>query len=465
MSSNPFLQRLLILLCSCVFIHPLLSAQNVGIGIATPVYKLDVRNGSINTDSAYRIGGVTVLSVKGPSNVFAGKNAGGPNITGSSNTAIGEGSLASITGASGNTASGKSSLTSNTTGDDNTAAGYLALNTNSIGSSNTAMGSLALLINTSGSYNTATGSDALHYNNTGMYNTATGVNALRSNTDGLYNAATGVDALRSNTGGDYNTATGVEALKNNDLGNFNAAHGYLALFSNLGGVENAAVGNRALFSNIYGGGNTAVGSEALTSSLGSFNIGIGYGSDVNPGGIVNVIALGSNLTVFTSNTARFGNTATTSYGGWAGWTNVSDGRFKKDILENVPGLDFINKLRPVTYTLDASLLDKFYHRNDKNKSSLGKEMKAVFETALQEKSKIIYTGFIAQEVEAAAKQLGFDFSGVDAAKNENDTYGLRYAEFVVPLVKAVQEQQTMIEALQKQNELLLQRITELEKKK
>jgi trimeric autotransporter adhesin len=57
------------------------------------------------------------------------------------------------------------------------------------------------------------------------------------------------------------------------------------------------------------------------------------------------------------------------------------------------------------------------------------------------KGKMLQTGFIAQEVEVAAKSVGFDFSGVDAPKNENDFYGLRYAEFVVPLVKAVQEQQ------------------------
>jgi len=46
---------------------------------------------------------------------------------------------------------------------------------------------------------------------------------------------------------------------------------------------------------------------------------------------------------------------------------------------------------------------------------------------------------------------------VDAAKNEKDLYGLRYAEFVVPLVKAVQELSKMneekdvkIDGLQKQ---------------
>ena len=40
---------------------------------------------------------------------------------------------------------------------------------------------------------------------------------------------------------------------------------------------------------------------------------------------------------------------------------------------------------------------------------------------------------------AAANELNFDFSGIDKPKNENDHYALRYAEFVVPLVKAVQE--------------------------
>jgi hypothetical protein len=40
---------------------------------------------------------------------------------------------------------------------------------------------------------------------------------------------------------------------------------------------------------------------------------------------------------------------------------------------------------------------------------------------------------------------------------------LRYAEFVVPLVKAMQEQQEMIETLKKQNENLEKRLQALEK--
>jgi len=47
---------------------------------------------------------------------------------------------------------------------------------------------------------------------------------------------------------------------------------------------------------------------------------------------------------------------------------------------------------------------------------------------------------------------------VDAPKNDSDLYALPYAEFVAPLVKAVQE-------LSKQNEELLKRIEQFENNK
>jgi hypothetical protein len=106
----------------------------------------------------------------------------------------------------------------------------------------------------------------------------------------------------------------------------------------------------------------------------------------------------------------------------------------------VPGLTFINKLRPVTYHLDMNAIASFYNTPD---SLRLKESEAL-------KGNMLQTGFIAQEVEKAANELGFDFSGVDKPKNSTDHYGLRYAEFVVPLVKGMQEQQAMIEDLKKQ---------------
>ena len=109
---------------------------------------------------------------------------------------------------------------------------------------------------------------------------------------------------------------------------------------------------------------------------------------------------------------------------------------------NVPGLAFISQLRPVTYNLDVKRLNADLNRN---KPATLREGEQPFEETPEEragiasKEQILFTGFLAQEVETVARSIGYDFHGVDAPKNENDFYGLRYAEFVVPLVKAVQE--------------------------
>lgn len=74
------------------------------------------------------------------------------------------------------------------------------------------------------------------------------------------------------------------------------------------------------------------------------------------------------------------------------------------------------------------------------------------------KEVIRQSGFIAQEVKAVIQSLGIYFKGVDTPQSEKDFYGIRYAEFVVPLTKAVQELCTKnyeLEALnQKQNKLI-----------
>ncbi|MBN2729087.1 MAG: tail fiber domain-containing protein, partial [Bacteroidales bacterium] len=119
------------------------------------------------------------------------------------------------------------------------------------------------------------------------------------------------------------------------------------------------------------------------------------------------------------------------------WTNVSDRRFKTNVQENVVGIDFIMKLRPVTYNLDMDAIAEFNSTPDSMRLFESEKLKA----------SEIQSGFIAQEVEKAALEVGYDFHGVDAPKNETSHYGLRYAEFVVPLVQATQEQQIIIENL------------------
>ena len=63
--------------------------------------------------------------------------------------------------------------------------------------------------------------------------------------------------------------------------------------------------------------------------------------------------------------------------------------------------------------------------------------------------KIKFSGFLAQEVEQAAKETGYDFSGLHKPNNSYDLYALSYESFVVPLVKAVQEQQVIIDGQNK----------------
>jgi len=79
-------------------------------------------------------------------------------------------------------------------------------------------------------------------------------------------------------------------------------------------------------------------------------------------------------------------------------------------------------------------------------------------------SSIIHTGFIAQDVERTAKGLNYNFDGVNAPTNPTDNYSLAYGQFVVPLVKAVQEQQKIIEEQNKKIDLLMQAVELLKQK-
>lgn len=412
---------------------------------------------------------------------------------------------ASANTGSGNSAVGYQALYSNNSGDFNTAMGYHSLYSNSTGNRNTGFGYFTLNDNSTGSQNTATGWQTLNSNTEGEDNTVSGANAMRFSTTGSRNAAFGVYALRECVAGSNGTAVGYNAMAvfNNSsvpFTNFNTAIGYEAYMGGAAnasfntGNHNTAVGHQALRNNLSGDYNVAMGSYALQFiNTGSQNTGIGmytlfdsgadnltalgysagsafnnfsgctflgYNSETNAGTYDNATAIGNGAIVTGSDRVRVGNTNVTSIGGQVGWTTFSDGRFKRNITENIPGLDFILKLRPVSYTTDLTALNEFTGVNEikQIKESRGEKITAA-KPGYQEN--IRHTGFIAQEVEAAAKQSGFSFSGVDVPANGKSTYGLRYAEFVVPLVKAVQEQQKLIEEQARTNSRLQEQLDKL----
>jgi trimeric autotransporter adhesin len=59
--------------------------------------------------------------------------------------------------------------------------------------------------------------------------------------------------------------------------------------------------------------------------------------------------------------------------------------------------------------------------------------------------------------------LGYSFDGVRAPVNGRDHYSLAYTQFIMPLVKAVQEQQQIIEAQKSDIDLLKAQVAELTK--
>ena len=153
----------------------------------------------------------------------------------------------------------------------------------------------------------------------------------------------------------------------------------------------------------------------------------------------NATVIGANAIVDASNKVRIGDGSVSSNGGQVAWTAYSDARIKDNVNENVPGLAFIKELRPVTYHYNVNRQNKLLGiSNDKDRDSK------------YDIEKIQFSGFLAQDVDAAANKIGYTFSGVDKS---GKILGLRYAEFVVPLVKAVQEQQEEIEKLQNTNEI------------
>lgn len=391
----------------------------------------NIVSGRINTsNTSFGSNALSGTSISATKTVAVGVNALKSLTTGSDNIALGYGTLEANTVGYQNVAIGTSTLSQNTNGNYNTGVGYSALVRNTGGILNTAIGNNSMYNNLSGNSNVGIGNSSLQRNISGGKNVAVGSNAIYNNQTGSNNIGVGDSAMERNTSGEFNIALGSSSLFNNQNTSYNTSIGHESQINNMAN-NNTSVGFQTLYTNASGSGNTALGYKAFYS--GSYS---------------NSTAIGNNAAVTADNQIRFGNSAVTSIGGFANWTNVSDKRFKKAIsYTSVPGLNFVMKLKPTTYYLDGDYISKNIYQGNKDIKT----------------SEVLQTGFIAQEVETAAKEIGYDFSGIDKPKNENDYYGLRYAEFVVPLTKAIQEQQQIIESLKNEIEVLKSKINEIKK--
>ncbi|MGC4101735.1 tail fiber domain-containing protein [Ferruginibacter sp.] len=316
---------------------------------------------------------------------------------------------------------------------------------------NTFFGALSGSTITSGLGNTGVGANSLGNITTGVYNTSLGYYSLANNASGSQNIAIGPASLFSNTSGGFNTSVGINSLYYNTSGGFNTASGVESLRDNTSGDKNTAMGGGALAFNTTGFENTAVGYQSLQSNTTGDNVtGLGNLADVAAANLKNATVIGAKAIVNASDEVRVGNASVLRIEG-AVVFSTSDLRFKKNITDNeVKGLEFINRLHPVVYNFDTRKFQEFLTHNmpDSIKHQYFDNVDFTRSTSIRQ------SGFIAQEVEKVAQETGYNFSGLHTPDNENDNYSLAYGQFVVPLVKAVQE-------LSDQNELLRKEMDEL----
>ena len=276
----------------------------------------------------------------------------------------------------------------------------------------------------------------------GTYNLVLGMGNAGKITNARMNIILGNESATSLTTGLGNVSIGRYASRSLTTGNGNIHIGI--------GAGNAAMGNQHTGSesdNIY------LGTERIP--LGNNNVVIGR----------DAIARSYIYQLFsqTGNQVILGNRLTTKYMTNKSWSVYSDRRIKKNIQEDVHGLDFVMQLRPVTYNYrmipeGQSIPQEYIEANKKSNEE-------------PEITKLKFSGFIAQEVQEAADKIGYDFSGVQKPESDEFMYSMSYSEFVVPLVKATQEQQKIIEKQdvllknqQKAIENLMLRIQALESK-
>lgn len=419
--------------------------------------------GTTNANSKFHVGGRIGQNFGAGSqlNIAIGNDAGNTATTGSDNIFFGISSGIANTSGSGNLFFGKSSGDHNTIGTDNVFIGRESGRVNLDGNQNTIIGTASASNNTSGTNNLIMGAYSGNQNTEGQMNVILGAYSGRTNTTGSYNIMIGPqnytgasntgssnifigsDAGITNTSAGSNIFIGTETGKYNSTGGSNLFIGHSAGKSNTTAYYNTFAGILAGGNNTEGAKNVCLGYNAGTTiTTGSENTLIGYYADISSNNQTNSAAFGNGAVSQASNKIRVGNAAVTEIGGQVGWTTISDKRFKSNIKDDVPGLEFIKKLKPVTYFVDTRMITENLIRN------MHDTIKAIYrKTDFNESSNIKRTGFLAQDVEGTCQEIGYDFDGVNIPKDKEDLYSLSYAQFVVPLVKAVQEQELKIEAL------------------
>lgn len=426
----------------------------------------------------------------GSNNIAIGPNSLSSNISGNGNVALSSNSLNNLEFGQGNIAIGTQSLQNVVNSNGKIAIGRFALlfhnssNNNgrniaigeesqirNQGSYNVSMGygtisgSNTTALNT-GEYNSAFGDSALFSNTSGTYNTALGASSMYHNTAGWSNTAIGLSSLHRNTNGGNNTVVGISALDRNTTGSRNTSigshSGRLDVTMGSNGNDNVYIGYQSGQNNFSGNNNTLIGSNANVADVNyNYAVAIGSGALV---GRSNAIALGGSTLatrtrvginvanpLFSLHINQIDNLGLGLDNGtnrWEFWNNdnlrmyyngaergsfnqtngvytsISDRRLKSNIQPLGSLLSKIKNLQPSNYT--------FTH-DDLNRNQIG---------------------FIAQELNEIFPEFVYLNKSNETDRPEEELFTVDYSGMSVIALKAIQEQQEMIETLQQENQLL-----------
>jgi hypothetical protein len=384
-----------------------------------------------------------------PENIFLGLKAGQQNHTGVNNIFI-----------------GNESGTFNYYGDDNIYIGYQAGYRNDWASENIFIG------NYSG-YNNDT-DDPFPY---GSMNVFVGTYSGYSNIDGYVNTFLGYRAGEDNRGASENTYVGGYAGSSNN-GSRNASLGVSALGGNTSGAQNTAIGTYSGLNNLTGSRNVFLGYSAGYNETGSDKLYIANTNTSTPlikGTFPNAdLTFTANAITATGNYFRMsndpgsgsvpanyfyqGSTASTSkqfaftiYDAlWVTSHSWLEGQiYAPAVYNSIVGATYrdlyIDNTGKMGY-LSSALKYKKNVKNIDDISWLFRLRPVNYDYISNDSGKTEY-GLIAEEVEKVNRDfVSYNESGLPET--------VSYSQLITPMLKAIQEQQKMIEELKKEIEML-----------
>ena len=355
------------------------------------VYANASKVGTTNANLTYDGTTFTAVNDASINGLTVGKGGGAD----SASTAVGSGALATSGGSA------------------NTAVGQNALTANNSGVRNASFGRASLIVNTSGTDNSAIGDGALAQNTTGSSNTAVGRASLASNTTASNNNAVGYQAGYNSTGTGQN-CFGYQSGYSITTGTYNHIFGHQSGYSVTTGNYNTLIGPSAGYYMTTGSKNTILG--GYTGNQGGLDIRTASNYIVLSDGDGNprVYCDGSGNLFSPQTYAATNPNAANVFIGSGGnfYRSTSSLKYKKNVADSAHGLADLMKLRSVTY--------------QSNNPDNGTQ---------------VFGGLIAEEVDAAGLTEFVQYA------KDGTPDALAYGNMVSLCIKAIQEQQAMIETL------------------